>query len=106
MTKKEAVEIAKTVTNGQLEEMFMNAMVDMPYWEDRSDVNKGITKGAAWNIFAKDFNPEGKHANIAKINMIREFGDFLPKEVRIEKPPKTKLKLKVIHQEPNFDNWV
>lgn len=71
-------------------------------WTKRSDVNKSFSLGTSWNILAKDFDPEISHHVLAKKNMIWEFGDFLPDEL---KPSKNKIKLpEVQHQEPIFDN--
>jgi hypothetical protein len=108
MTKKEAIEIAKTVTNDQLEEMFVEVMKhygEYSLWGETAKVNKGMTKGTAWNIFGKDFNPDLKYSNIAKCNMVREFGDCLPDNVRIKYPPKSDIIINVVHQEPDFDKW-
>ena len=109
MTKQEAKEIAKTITNDQLEDMFNDVMKHYGHnnmWGDTATINKSITKGTAWNIFAKDFNPEEKYSNIAKFNMVREFGDMLPDNIRIKTPPKGRVNINVVHQEPNFDKWV
>ncbi|MCK9416585.1 hypothetical protein M0Q97_08020 [Candidatus Dojkabacteria bacterium] len=36
-----------------------------------------MTKGVSWNILAKDFDVNANHHILAKINMVREFGEFL-----------------------------
>ena len=104
MNRPDAKKIADTITNEQLLQMFNSAKENITDWTKISNVNKGMTKGAAWNILAKDFDVSKKYHNLAKINMIREFGEYLPKELKpvkykrhSSKPP--------IHQEPNFDNF-
>lgn len=104
MNRPDAKRIAETINNEQLLQMFNSAKENITDWTKASNVNKGMTKGAAWNILAKDFDVSSKYHNLAKINMIREFGEYLPKELKpvkykrhSSKPP--------IHQEPNFDNY-
>lgn len=70
------------------------------YRKPVSNMNKGITKEAAWNIIAVSFDVKKNHTQILKINMIREFGEFLPKEL-IPKDKKN-VNIKPIHQEPIF----
>lgn len=107
ISKAEAFEIANDITNDDLEVMFLNTMKGIDDWGEMSNVNKGLTKGTSWNIFAHQFNPELKYSYITKCNMVREFGDFLPDELRLKKvPSKTEVRVKTIHQEPNFSNWV
>jgi len=106
ITKKEAFEIAHDISNDDLETMFINAMKGIEDWGETSYVNNGMTKGTAWNILGQHFNPGQNYGYSAKCNTVREFGNFLPKDVRIENPPKPKCKVNVIHQEPNFDDWV
>lgn len=106
ITKKEALEIAHNISNDNLETMFMNAMEGIEEWGETSYVNKGMTKGTSWNILAQNFDPEEKYGYSAKCNMVREFGNFLPEDLRVKNPPESIFKVNVIHQEPNFDNWV
>lgn len=104
MNRSDAKKIAETITNEQLLQMFDSVKESVTDWTKTSNVNKGMTKGAAWNILAKDFDVSKKYHNLAKINMIREFGEYLPKQIKpvrdkcySSKPP--------MHQEPNFDNY-
>lgn len=102
MNKNEARKIAETITNKQLQEMFDNAKVKITDWSKVSSVNKAMTKGVSWNILAKNFDVGANHHILAKTNMIREFGKFLPEQV---KPQKTKRQVSsgpLIHQEPKF----
>jgi len=101
MTKFQARDIAEKITNDQLLEMFQSAMRNITDWTEISKVNKSISKGTAWNILAKDFDIRHNYSIMAKKNMVREFGDFLPIELKINKKVKVKPKA-CIHQEPNF----
>jgi hypothetical protein len=102
MNRNDARKIAETITNEQLQQMFETAKVKITEWTKVSSVNKGITKGVSWNILAKDFDVNAKHHILAKTNMVREFGEFLPNQVKpqgsnrqfFDKPP--------VHQEPKF----
>ena len=100
MNKNDAKKIAKTITNEQLQQMFKDAKTKITDWTKVSNVNKGLTKGASWNILAKDFDVTAKHHILVKTNMVREFGEFLPaklkpqKKVRQFQPP--------THQDPQF----
>ena len=74
MNRHIARKIAETITNEQLQQMFETAKSKITNWTQVSNVNKGITKGVAWNVLAKDFDVNKTHHILAKINMIREFG--------------------------------
>tara|TARA_R110000796_G_scaffold88978_2_gene192352 strand:+ start:918 stop:1226 length:309 start_codon:yes stop_codon:yes gene_type:complete len=101
MNKTEAKHIAKTITNEQLREMFDKAKIGITDWTKVSSVNRGHTKGVAWNILAKDFDVDYNHHNLAKVNMIREFGDFLPLTLRLPKKNKA-ISNPPFHQDPIF----
>lgn len=99
MNKFHAKIIAETITNDQLLQMFENAKQGVIDWEKVSTVNNGFTKGAVWNLLAVNFDMSYNYQNIAKINMIREFGEFLPDHLKIQKaPPKKKSDL--YHEDP------
>lgn len=101
MNRNEARKIAETITNEQIKEMFDKAQSEIKDWSKVSTVNKGLTKGSAWNILTKGFKIDEDIHILAKTNMVREFGDFLPIELRI--PKKTKRELKPpFHSEPIF----
>lgn len=104
MTKHEAMNLAERITNEQLLQMFKSAKDNINNWTEPSKVNKGLTKGAAWNVLAKDFNVNKDYIVIIKYNMIREFGKYLPDEL---KPTRAKRNIQgnPSHQEPNFDNY-
>ena len=101
MNKKDARKIAETITNEQIAEMFAEAKAKIDNWEVVSSVNKGMTKGVGWNILAKNFDVNTDHHILAKTNMVREFGDFLPDELKIKKQVKRQFKPPT-HQEPFF----
>ena len=88
MNRQNAKNIAETITNEQLKQMFDKAKANITNWHVISGVNKGMTKGHAWNILASNFDVNKKYHPLTVVNMIWEFGDYLPDEL---KPPnKTK----------------
>jgi len=99
MNKPDAKKIAQKITNEQLLEMFNNAKIGIKDWKKVSVVNKGLSKGTAWNILAKDFDVNINHHILGKINMVREFGEFLPEELKPEKKTRKKYD-NPIHQDP------
>lgn len=102
MKRTQARIIADTITNGQLKAMFEKAKTQITDWTRPSVCNAAISKGKAWNILAADFDEKVDYPYISKVNMIREFGDFLPWELR--KPPTKKSleKKEPIHEQPKF----
>ncbi len=101
MNKNDARQIANTITNKQLADMFLRAKNEITDWKERSSANKSLTKGVAWNCLAKDFDINYKYHVLGKKNMVWEFGDFLPDDLKI-KHVKRKLP-EPIHQEPVFN---
>jgi hypothetical protein len=101
MNKKDARTVAETITNEQIQQMFDNAKENITDWTKVSSINKGITKGVAWNVLAKDFDLEGRYHILAKTYMVREFGDHLPEELKPKKKPK-KVTKKPTHHDPIF----
>jgi len=100
MNRKTAKKIAEIITNKQIQIMFDNARANITDWTKVSSVNKGMTKGVGWNILAADFDTEANYHILAKTNMVREFGDYLPDEL---KPQKIEKKLIIpTHQKPIF----
>jgi hypothetical protein len=100
MERYKAKQIAETITNEQLKEMLDKAKDNIKDWTKVSTVNKGLTKGVAWNILGSNFDETKKHHILAKINMVREFGEFLPEDLKPKK--KEKHTIVPIHQEPKF----
>lgn len=104
MNRTEERKIAEIITNDQIKEMFKSAKLGIKNWEKTSTVNKGLTKGLAWNILAKDFDININYHILAKTNMVREFSEYLPFELLPEKKKKRQIN-KVSHQSPDFSNW-
>ena len=103
MNKNDAKQIAEKITNKQLLQMLNNAKDNIKDWTQQSLVNKQMTKGTAWNILAADFDANYKYNIMVITNMIREFGEFLPNELKPPKKEKREYKLPLYHQEPKFD---
>ena len=101
MNRTDARKIAETITNEQLKQMFDTAKVEITNWKEVSSCNKGMTKGAAWNILARGFNVNAKQHILAKTNMVREFGKYLPSELNPKKTKKMNSGIP-IHQKPIF----
>jgi hypothetical protein len=102
MNRQDAKIIAERITNEQLKAMFDAAKVGIKDWTVVSSVNKGITKGVGWNVLAKDFDIDKQYHRLSKQNMIREFGEFLPEELKVKKEPKRKPNPPT-HHDPIFD---
>jgi len=102
MNKYDARKIAETITNEQLQQMFENAKAKITDWTKVSNVNKGLTKGAVWNILIKNFDVNIKYHILAKINMVREFGEFLPDELKPQRSNRQFSDKPTVHQEPKF----
>ena len=100
MNRTDARKIAESITNEQLQTMFDTAKIKITDWTKVSCVNNGMTKCVSWNILAKDFDVNITHHILAKTNMVREFGEFLPDELKPKK--KVKNKITPVHQEPKF----
>jgi hypothetical protein len=100
MNKQDARKIAEIITNQQLDEMFNMAKISITDWTKVSSVNKGMTKGVNWNILAKDFDINDNYHILAKTNMIWEFGDYLPDNLKIKH--KKRVYPKPVHHEPQF----
>lgn len=101
MKRSDANKIAKTISNVGLMAMVENAKKSITDWTKISICNKSLTKGTAWNILCKDFTLTSYVHNLGKINMIREFGEFLPEHIKPIKKVKPVI-LNPIHQEPIF----
>ena len=101
MNRKDAKNIAEVITNEQIERMFANAKAQIKDWGSVSVVNKGMTKGTAWNILTKAFDPDKNIHLLSKQNMVREFGNFIKDEFDL--PKKSKSTITPHHQEPVFE---
>lgn len=101
MNKNDDRKIAESITNEQLQQMFETAKIKIKNWRKISNVNKRMTKGAIWNILAKDFYVNYNYDIIIKTNMILEFGEFLPNQLKPQKKSKQQNNTP-FHQEPQF----
>lgn len=106
MNKTDAKKVVEKITNEQLQKMFEKAKNNIVDWKETSVLNKGMTKGFSWNIFAKDFDLNKKHNDLVKTNMVREFGEFLPEDIKPKKVKGKRFGRPPIHEEPNFDNFI
>ena len=102
MNKTDARMIATEISNKQLFDMFESAKKEIKDWSKRSRVNKSFSIGTAWNILAKDFDIDHNYHILAKKNMVWEFGDYLPDDLKIKKSDKKLPKIQ--HQEPIFNS--
>lgn len=101
MNKINAKVISDTISNEEILSMINNAQKGINDWTKRSRVNKGMTLGTSWNILAYNFDVKANHMSNYKINLIWEFGDFLPKYFKINKENKVELNLPY-HEVPKF----
>ncbi len=101
MNRSNAKKIAEKITNVELKQMFDSAKNDIVDWTKVSIVNKGMSKGLAWNILAKDFDIDKTYSNLAKINMVREFGEYL-ENYKPVKNTRSRNNLPITHQDPLF----
>lgn len=103
MTRLEAKQLASIVTAAELKAMFIDARINIQDWTRVSRVNKGCTVGVAFNILSSGFEIDSplptNVSQLTKINMLREFGEYLPNYVKVSKK-ETKSINKVVHQEP------
>lgn len=102
MNKLNAKKIAETITFNQLQEMFNNAKENITDWTKVSSVNKNLTIGTTWNILFVGLKPEILRQPLALKNMIWEFGDYLPNDLKVKIQVSKKQNIKVTHQEPKF----
>lgn len=100
MNRTTARQIAEKITNQQLKEMFDLAKANIKDWTKVSNINPGLTKGSAWNILAGAFKETDYNSTLAKTNMVREFGEFLPEQIKPVK--KVKRTITPVHQDPKF----
>ena len=100
MNRTDARKIAEIITNKQLKNMLDAAKFSIKDWTKVSIVNKGLTKGSSWNVLGRDFDITHNYHILGKINMIREFGEFLPDELKIKKSKK--VYPPPVHQDPIF----
>lgn len=101
MRRSDAKKIAEKISNEDLMSMVENAKNSIFDWTKIAACNKSLTKGTAWNILCKDFTLTSYVHILGKINMIREFGEYLPEQLKPIKKPKYIVE-NPIHQDPIF----
>lgn len=100
--------LAETLTRQQIMDMLNNAQEQITDWTQPSKVNLSATIGTTWNILTHElFFPSNVFYNeIAtshRVNLIREFGDYLPTELKIKTVQRDKeTDVELVHQEPKF----
>jgi len=105
MNKYKAKKIALIISNETIAEMLENAKKEVKDWMQRSQVNKGMTIGASWNILGCwNFDVKKSLHIVPKTNLIWEFGDYLPDEFiqRFNGINKQELIENPYHQEPKL----
>lgn len=103
MNRKDSKQIAETITNEEILVMLSRAKDRIKDWTQTSRINKNMTIGTAWNILTRDFNVENNIPNLHKVNLIREFGDYLPTHLKIKKETNIS-EVIITHQIPNLNN--
>lgn len=106
MNRAYAEIVVKTITKEQLKQMVLNAKDNITDWKKPSVVNLSATIGTTWNIltpwvFKEFFLNNIGHSHM--VNLIREFGEYLPEELKpiLHKAPNVEYEL--VHQEPIFN---
>lgn len=105
MNKNSAKRIAREneISYGEIKEILTKARASDINWEAVSSVNKGITKGVAFNIFWKGITDEDHvvpYSTLYAQNVLREFGEF-SQYADYNNPKKQRnATTKVVHQEP------
>lgn len=100
MNRNVAKKIAEVITSEQFQQMFERAKSSITNWNVRSNINPLMSKGKSWNIY---YPLQYDERIIPKTNAIREFGEYLPKELQDRfKPRKRELPESFYHEEPKF----
>ena len=85
MNRSDAMRLAQELAPIHILEMIESAKDGITNWRQVSNNNKGMTKGTAWNILARTYDPDKDNKTIYLYNLIREFGDFLPDHLKAQK---------------------
>lgn len=100
MNRNIAKKIAEVITAEEFQQMFDIAKLAITNWNVRSNINPLMSKGKSWNIF---FPLQYDERVMPRVNAIREFGEYLPKELQDRfKPLKRELPESFYHEEPIF----
>jgi len=102
MTRTEIKRTAENISNQEIYNMLKRAKESITDWTVISKCNKGMTKGVAWNILTKAFDIDADLHILHKMNLIREFGDFLSPEHKPARKSKV-ASVNPTHQNPQLD---
>lgn len=102
MNKADAKKIAASISRQQLSEMMSRAKLGVTDWTVASSVNPMLSKGSAWNIFYPVFTSGRPMSMPATTNMVWEFGDFLPDDLKPKKTKRAKPQTAPHHEDPVF----
>ena len=111
INKSKARCLAHNIFNSELLFMLDQAQTYIVDWQQKSIVNPGCTKGVAWNILAADFELNEHYHYQAKVNMLREFGYWLPYSILanyqacLGYKSIIKANKQPMHQEPKLDRF-
>lgn len=105
MNKRDAKQLADTITHEQLVDMFDRARNSITNWTTPSNANPSISLGAAWNMYYPCLmqNMPPLKLRLVRTNMLWVFGDYLDEALKPKKPDQRKAAaINVFHQEPVF----
>lgn len=102
MNKAAAKKIAANISRAQLSEMMQRAKLEISDWKVQSSVNSLFSKGKAWNILYPVFMSGRPMSMPAITNMVWEFGDYLPENMKPKKTMRAKANTLPHHEEPDF----
>lgn len=106
MNKRDAKQLAETITTQQLTAMFENAKASVTDWREPSKVNPSISLGTAWNIYYPALVKGLRAISLphVKTNMVWLFGDYLPDDLKPDKKNNSrKPAVDVFHLDPIFE---
>lgn len=106
MTKKECTQVSINITKEQIILMLNNAKKEVVDWTKPSSLNKGMTIGTSWNILTSGILDNYDIPTIIIVKLLREFGDYLPNELKMNNNKKINKIIDLVHQEPNFNNTI
>lgn len=101
MDKTHAKTLSLRLDNYHLKQMLDTAKEEIKDWTVASKINKGLSKGTAWNILASEFDVNNYVSNLHKYNLIREYGEYLPEDLQPRKK-QPKPEVVPVHQDPIF----
>ena len=99
--KKHARELSKKIPGEVILEMLKKAQSEVTNWKAPCRVNKNMSRGKLWNMFATHFDPVKKHEMVV-YRLIEEFGDFLPEKYHPVKKKKKESETLPYHEDPIF----